>query len=755
MMTLKQLKNKLRYFSAGFLIVFMSVISLVLISTQTVAAQNISDSAWVETGEARTQLLAEGPFVPGETVWFALHQKLSEGWHVYWKNPGDSGLPLVMNWSLPDDYVVGEIYYPSPERIPVAHLVNFGFHHDPTFLVPVTVPENAVPGENIDIQVSATWLICEEVCIPEDAVFDLKVPVADNSFFDPQRSELFNAAREAFPQNYSGLATFKPRGERVDIAIDMKGLGAKNGTLKNPFIFLDKEGSMKPAAEQVFERLDDKLIMSLETHFAFDPDSKEPMRGVLAFEDGAGKTSYFDVTANYGVVPTLTPAATVSPVSKMPAVADNELLSAEAGVLPPADLILPPKEGVRREGSLALPVLLLLAFFGGVILNVMPCVFPILFIKASSLISASHDDRSHMRAHGWLYTAGVVATFALMGAVLLILRGQGERLGWGFHLQSPVIVLLSSYVLLLVGLNLAGVFHVGTSLQGVGEGLSRKQGAWGAFFTGALAVVVAAPCIGPLLSAPMGAAVLLPPISGMLIFIVMGLGLAFPYLLISLVPIFGRLLPKPGGWMELFKQFLAFPVFAGAAYFLWVLSAQAGPSGLAIGLIGALLLSLAVWLFELGRNGGSHALILRGLAGVLVIVAMIPAMRVKPVLSIAQSGEEKAHGALTAVAFDREEITQLNRAGKDVFVDFTAAWCVTCQFNKSTIFSSNKIADAFSQTQTVLMVADWTVRDPKITAALQEFDRNGVPLYVFYPAEGARQILPLPLTKKAVLSAIQ
>lgn len=724
-----------------FGLLFALVVSAILSTLNFAVAQDVTAyrSEAVQTGQANSTILAEGSFVPGQVTWFALEQKLADHWHVYWKNPGDSGLPLVMDWSLPKGYEAGDIEYPVPGRIPVGPLVNFGYEGVPIFLVPVTVPDTASPGDIIDITINAGWLICEDICIPEDAVFTISVPVtaiqqkAENNFLQ------FDIGRGHLPEAFAGTAEFAATDGVIYLQADIDEVD-----LSTLFFFPEPQGVVVSAAEQAAHIEDDKLTLTLQPDFDYDAASISNLQGVLSYETPGGAPRAYALNParnDDGVLKGL-PSALVSATavsSGSDGGSGSELVSTRGST----------------QTSISLPLLLVMAFFGGIILNVMPCVFPILFIKASSLMNSAHEDRATIVRHGWLYTIGVLMTFAAIGGLLLILRAQGERLGWGFHLQSPFIVLMSSYVLLLVGLNLAGVFHVGTSVQGVGQGLTSQQGGWGSFFTGALAVLVAAPCIGPLLSAPMGAAVLLPPFWGMMIFLFMAFGLAFPYLLLSLVPGLGRMLPKPGAWMDVFKQLLSFPVFAAAAYFLWVMAAQTGPAGLATGLIGALLLAAAAWAFELSKTGGTRGWLVRGLAIAMALAAVIPARGITPVASTNVTKEGATHGAIAgAMAFDETKIAELNALGRDVFVDFTAAWCVTCQFNKLTVFSTDGVSQAFVDNDTQLMVADWTVRDEKITAALAAFDRNGVPLYVYYPADGEPQILELPLTEQAVIKAV-
>ncbi len=419
----------------------------------------------------------------------------------------------------------------------------------------------------------------------------------------------------------------------------------------------------------------------------------------------------------------------------------------------PAPIVKPALQIAARTAPTNIPLLLAFAFFGGVILNVMPCVFPIVFIKAASFMRSAGEKPAEVRRDGMLYTAGVLATFLLIGGVLLLLRSGGEQLGWGFHLQAPWVVALSAYILLLVGLNLSGVFTVGESLAGGGESLTKKGGVAGAFFTGALAVVVAAPCIGPLLSAPMGAALILPPFAGLLIFAVLGLGLAAPYLVLSLSPGLGRHLPKPGPWMSVFKQALAFPVFAAAAYFIWVLAQQAVGAGLGAVLGGAVFMAFAAWSFERSKGDGRSAFVLRIVSALAALIAIAPLFTLEAAESAGvENGEQ--YGAMTAEPFNSETLDAYRASHIPVFIDFTAAWCVTCQFDKMTVFSDREVAEVFSDAGAVFMVADWTVRDPEITAALESFGASGVPLYVYYTPGEEPHVFDIPLTKKAVREAV-
>ncbi len=680
-------------------------------SALVISVAGVRAQSFVENDYTTTEVIAEADsFAPGETLWFAIRQELRPGWHVFWTNPGDAGLPLDLNWSLPDGYAAGPILHPIPEYIPVGPLASYAHEGVPVFLTSVTAPQSALPGDVINIAIDALWQACEDICVPEEGRFSFSLPVAALSNQNTAYADIFAAARAALPEPYEADASFAAVGGAyvLDIAVP-EGFESENA-----FFFAGAEGLVEASGTQKMAVSDGRLRISLIPGW-LDSYDASVLEGVLDYQvrGGARRGLSLAVTLD---VPIIKP---------MP---------------------------IAHRTARGLPLLLLFAFLGGAILNIMPCVFPVVFIKAASFMQSAREHPGIVRRDGLLYTAGVLVTFMLMGGALLALRAGGEQFGWGFHLQSPAVVALSAYILLLVGLNLSGVFTVGENITGAGESLAAKSGGFGAFFTGALAVVVAAPCIGPLLSAPMGAALLLPPLAGMAIFAMLGLGLATPYLLLSFAPGLARMLPKPGAWMAVFKQALAFPVFGAAAYFLWVLSQQASGAGLGAVLAGAVLIAFAAWAFERSKGEGTRALVLRVISALAAVAALAPLTRLETISSV--STEAGRYGALESVAYSEDALDAYRQQGVPVFIDFTAAWCVTCQFNKMTIFSDSAVAAEFERRGAVFMVADWTVRDPQITAALERFGASGVPLYVYYSASGVPTVLPLPLTKNSVLTAL-
>ncbi|MEM8771942.1 MAG: thioredoxin family protein [Pseudomonadota bacterium] len=683
---------------------------LLLLGAASVRAEPL---AVVQTDYTQTAVFAEKTgFEPGQTTWFAVRQNVRPGWHVFWKNPGDAGLPLALSWNLPETFKVGDIIHPAPEYIPVGPLASYAHEGAPVFLVPVAAPETARPGDTLNIDIGAFWQTCEEICVPEEATLSFSLPVlaADSAQYTEERS-LFESARAAAPAPFGSEAQFRRVAKTYELILS----GWSGAPPRSVFFFPEQEGLTTPAAAQTASLSStNELTVSMEP--GWSELTGETVAGVFRIDqEGAGSRHY----------------------------AVNALVAAPSATPLPA----------ARLSSGGLVLTLGLAFLGGVILNAMPCVFPILFIKAAGFAEAGVQDQSAMRRHGVLYAAGVVISLAVLGAVLLVLRAGGEQLGWGFHLQSPLIVGLSAYVLFAVGLNLAGLYSMGNDLAGAGDELTRKEGAAGAFFTGALAVVVAAPCIGPLLSAPIGAALTRSSAEGMAIFIALGIGLAAPYAALTTMPALARALPKPGPWMATFKQALAFPVFAAAAYFIWVLARQTGDGVLAGALAGLILLALGLWLFEKSKADTRAAVAVRAGAAIAFVLALIPIISARPALK-AGPAATSGYGAIVTEAFDPQMVDRYRLSGTPVFIDFTAAWCVTCQFNKITVLRTDEVAETFSEAGAVFMVADWTVRDPEITAALEGFGAAGVPLYVYYPPGGEAQILPQTLSKAIVKEAL-
>lgn len=670
----------------------------------------------VQTGHASSRIIAEKTAaVPGETLWVALAQELEEGWHVYWKNPGDSGLPLALNWILPSGFEAGEIGYPLPHKLPLGPLTNFGHEGSPTFLVPMTVPADAPVGGTAQFDVFAEWLICLDVCIPESAQLSMSLPIAASAADVPGQANRIREARSALPRDLGLKATFTDDGETVVLRID----GAPAG---DPYFFPNAQGITEPTPPQPELREDGSLYLRLTPGIDYQVATPDAVFGLLVV-DMDGQEVGVDI------------AATRDAKLTVPAALGSEKV-------PTADS--------KSADSTNLVLIFAFALIGGLVLNAMPCVFPIVFLKAAGVAQLAGAERQTIRTDAYAYTAGVLVTFAAMAGLLLVLRGAGAQLGWGFQLQSPIAVGFFAVVVFLIGLNLAGMFELGTSVQGVGGDLAQKKGPAGSFFTGLLAVLVAAPCIGPFLGVPMGYALSAPPLAAMAVFLALGLGLALPYLLLAAAPQWAQALPRPGPWMTRVKQLFSFAMFGTVVWLAWVVTLQAGPQSVVVLGAAFVIAAMAAWLFGLSQ-GKAKAPIMRTAAVAALIVAVVP------ITTLTSVASETAYtgGAVAKEAYDETRLAALQAEGTPVFIDFTAAWCITCQYNKRVVLNLPEVQALFASSGTVFMVADLTNPDPVITAAIERQGRSGVPLYLYYNGKDAPEILPQILTTDVMRETLE
>ncbi|HYG26596.1 MAG TPA: protein-disulfide reductase DsbD domain-containing protein, partial [Caulobacteraceae bacterium] len=515
----------------------------------------------VDTGHLIAELVSqETAVVPGGVTWVAVRQKIDEGWHTYWRNAGDAGEGPRLAWTLPEGWTAGEIVWPTPVRLMEGKAPNqlavYAYEGEVLLPVPIEVPASAQVGSRVELKVATTFLVCADICIPEDAVMTLSLPVADAARPHPRWGEAITKALARAPKAAGLEASFERQGGALKLAItgpQLRGVSAAGA-----YFFPYAGDLIVHKGEQAIERGAEGLTLTLPLAEGAAP---EEVAGVLALEGAA-----YEVAARTGLAP---PGA--------------------SGLGPPAG---------ARQG---LPVTLLLAFLGGLILNLMPCVFPILSMKAAALAGHAHEARG-ARLQGLAFLAGVLATFVLLAAVLIAAKAAGAAVGWGFHLQSPAVVAALALILLLVALNLSGLFEVGTSVQGVGGSLASRRGLIGAFFTGALTVVVAAPCTAPFMGPAIGVALVSPAPETILVFLALGLGLALPFVALSFAPSLFRKLPPPGPWMGVLRRALAFPMYAAVAWLVWVLSQQGGSTGLARLLAAALVVAVGAWLFGLGQR---------------------------------------------------------------------------------------------------------------------------------------------------------
>jgi thiol:disulfide interchange protein len=658
----------------------------------------------------RAELAAETASVaPGTTLWVDLHLRIKPGWHVYWRNPGDSGLPTAIEWHLPPGFSAGDILWPVPEHFVQNDIGNYGYAGTADLLVPITTPKDIALGDTATLTADASWLACAEICIPGGAQLSLNLPDSTAPGApDPAAARLFTAVRDRLPLPAPFATQFASGSDEFRILVPESAVSG----LRNPTAaFFPYDGSLiDHASAPRVSRHADGLEIALKKAAAAPHSVPATLDGVLALRGTDGTEHAFEIAAN----PTAVPPA---------------------------------------ENGLAWWQALLLAFLGGIVLNAMPCVFPILSLKLLSLARQAHGHPSVKLGHGLAYTAGVLASFAALGGALLALRAGGQAIGWGFQLQTPVFVAVVAYLLFAMGLSLSGVVAFGASLLGTGGRLAERAGLTGTFFTGVLATIVATPCTAPFMGAATGFALIAPAPVAIGIFLALGLGLAAPYLVATVIPGWQRALPQPGVWMDVFKQFLAFPLYATVAWLIWVLIQEVGPAQSLAALFGLVLVGFAAWVY--GRTRFSAALGRRlgtgfaaaGLAGALVLAGSF-------VTSGAGTTAAAAPDRLAYEPFTGARLAALEAAGKPVFVNLTADWCVTCLINERVALDSAGVRQAFAARGIVALKGDWTNRNPEITALLQQYGRSGVPLYLLYSGKGDPVILPQLLTASTVLDAL-
>jgi thiol:disulfide interchange protein/DsbC/DsbD-like thiol-disulfide interchange protein len=689
----------------------------------------------VTTDNVKARLVSETDGIgPGQSIWVALELDIRDGWHTYWRNPGDSGQATKLVWTLPAGFTAGDIVWTTPHRFVIDPLVNYGYAKHAMHLIKITAPKDlAASASPLALEAKASWLVCSDVCIPESADLELKVPVKAVAGIDPSTAPLFAAARADLP-----TAAPASMAARIDDGRLILTLGRDWGATLEQVTALSfypyEDGAIEYAAPQTLERHAGSIDLAMK--LGYQPPKSGSVRGVLlATEGGENITVPIEVSA------------------PLAAGASGALGAAAAPRFAPAR-----PAGVRTDTP-ALPALMMLAVLGGLILNLMPCVFPVLSIKAIGLVEQARKHPAAVRTKGLVFAAGVIASMLALAAVLLALRAGGEQIGWGFQLQSPLFVTLMIYLLLAVGLNLSGVFEVGGGLAGIGDSLTQGDSYRASFFTGVLTTLVATPCTAPFMAAAVGAALTQSPVIALAIFAALGTGLSLPYLLLSLAPWMRRALPKPGAWMDTLKQVFAFPMYASAAWLLWVLAQQTSSIGLGAALAGAILVGFAAWAYQKSKGTSARGrLVALATSAVAVLLALVLPVRFADVAAAAPAAGPSAASESSEgwQPFDPERVRKLRASGAPLLVNFTASWCLTCLVNERNAFADPQVQRIFRSKGITLMKGDWTNRDPAITQALADFGRAGVPLYVLYnskPGATAPVVLPQLLTAGIVESA--
>ena len=641
--------------------------------------------------EGTVSIVSKSDSVSGSMLRLGLLFRLSKGWHIYWKNAGDAGSPPQLALTQPAHVTTSAFDWPAPDWFVINRLGDYVLSG--TVLLPfmASLPQ-AAPARGVDLHGSARWLVCSAViCIPQQASFSLHLP--EGAASPSAETALFAAAHEAEPRSSPFVSTISANSV---LTVTGNGLGRFN--VRTAHFFPDHPATIVNAAPQ---RLD---VQPAGFSLALKPlkwSPNEPLRGVLEITDAAGNRQALAIAPKPAAANAVLPASTL-------------LWSAFGALL------------------------------GGLLLNLMPCVFPVLAIKALGVAQLGGEDRSSIRAQSLAYTAGVVVTMLMIGGVLESLRAAGAQLGWGFQLQSPAFVTFTAWLVFVIGLNLAGAFEFGSRFASVGSTLAARKGLVGSFVTGLVAVAVATPCTAPFMGAAVASALAAPTFFGLVIFLLLGVGMALPFLLLGFFPGVGTVLPRPGEWMGVLRQFLAFPMFATTIWLLWVVARQAGSTGVLVALTGAMLLGFALWLL---RFRGRIALAMR-------LAAAAGTLGLLPLVTPAQAGGETSISG--AIPYSAAKLANLRAAGTPVLVDMSAAWCITCLVNEHVALENGGVQAALHARHAVIMRGDWTNRDPAITAYLEAQHRDGVPLYVYYPPDHPSPVvLPQILTPSLVQRALR
>ena len=681
-------------------------------------ALSVAQAAPVKTTYVEAELVSRSMALnPGEKPLLGLRLKHAPHWHTYWQNPGDSGMPTTIQWKLPAGFKAGPILWPVPQLLPVPPLMNYGYEGE--VLLPVellAIPKDWPAGQPAKLAARVDWLVCKDVCIPEGADLELTLPVANGVVLaDPRWAALFERALATLPGGPITDATAQTHDGVIEVRFPKrKAVGAV-------YVYSTIEALVEPAAPQTTRQEGEDLVVSFPVTQQLSA-SEPRIAGVVTGLNARALSFAAPMSGKLVAGPGMPAAAPGAPVTRI------------GGT------------GGGQADSLSFGLALLLALCGGMILNLMPCVFPILSLKVLGFAQGDANNKAALRAGGLAFAAGVVASFLALAAVLLGLRAAGDAVGWGFQLQSPVVVSLLALLFFALGLNLSGVFEFGSFLpSGLATALA-KNSTLDAALSGVLAAVIASPCTAPFMGAALGYAVTQSAAMALAIFAALGFGMALPYLLLSWFPAWLSYLPRPGPWLAKFKQVLAFPMYATVVWLAWVLVLQTSGDSIPWFGAGLVLVGLGAWILGQARGAlGRGAAIVAMAAGVYVAWPHVDDLQPGP------AAPTKAEGW---APYSKAALAEAGAAGKPVFIDFTAAWCVTCQVNKKVVLETREVRAAFAGKNVLLMRGDWTRRDPAITEALAQFGRNGVPVYALYAPGRAPVLLPEILRTQIVLDAL-
>ena len=712
----------------------ITFISLLFVLVMAATGVHVSDAAPVRTAHVEAELVAERTaLVPGRPNTVALHLVMERGWHTYWQNPGDSGLPTTLTWKLPEGLQAGPIQWPAPRALAVGPLVNYGYEGQVLLLSDIATVPDFLSGKTITLAARADWLVCKEICIPEGADLSLTLPViaaAAEVQPDPRWSDAIAKARASVPRPAGDWnVTATGRGPTVELHL-VSAPGHDNPPdIAGAHFFPYVEGQIEASGAQSLTRQGADWSMSLPVASQRVGEFKR-VAGVLVSGDAsASRALSIDVPLAGSVVAGSAATAASAPSLQL---------------TPPAS---------SADTALSLGTAIVFALVGGLLLNLMPCVFPVLSLKVLGF--ATHrESGAAIRHHGLAFGAGVLVSFWLLAGALIALRAAGQQLGWGFQLQSPTTIAALAVLFFVLALNLSGVFEVRQFVPSSLATWNAKNPLLNDALSGALAVVVASPCSAPFMGAALGYALAGPMLSTWIVFTALAIGMALPYVLLAYFPTWRKRLPKPGAWMERLKHLLAFPLYATVLWLAWVLGAQLDNDAVLRLGVALLLIALGLWAWQTMRTGGARGW---GIASAASVAAAIVVGW--PVVAASTSDTEPNVAKRIAADdlwqdYSVARVAELVAAGRPVFVEFTAAWCVTCQVNKRLVLNTDAVRDAFARQKVALLQADWTRRDPAIGAALAALGRDGVPVYVFFRPGKEPLLLPEVLRKQNILDAV-
>lgn len=681
------------------------------------------------TENAKVELISENETIqPGERFWIGVRMDLRDGWYVYYRNPGDSGMPLMTEWLHDKDFEIGDIQWPYPLWIDVgAGLASYGYYGDVLFMMEATAPSDLEPGTEYMLKAEADYLICEKVCIPEYVDIELTLSVTGGDVdYNEEWLPYFAETRSKLPVEldyWKADASVSGNEITLELTTDAFDLPEYSEVI----YFANKVGEIENAAKPSFRQEGQTVYITMQKS-GYKSDDVTRVWGLVYNADGWDDSG------------------------------DIKAITVDLDLTDDAVASVGGTDSSLSVFSLRFLIILGFAFVGGLILNLMPCVFPILSIKVMNFMQMSGHNPGEVKKHGFVFGAGVILSFLVLAGLLLLLRAGGQELGWGFQLQTPAFIAFMTFLMFGLGLSLMGVFEIGNSLINVAGKAGNSEGLRGSFFSGILATILATPCTAPFMGTALGVAITLPASTALMIFAMLGVGMAVPYMLLSSFPVLMKYLPKPGAWMETFKQAMAFPLFATAIWLIWVFGQQAGVDGLVNLLIGLLLLSLGIWIIHRWNRykiSTSGRVISRSIATLLIVGGFFFSASTEPATFDSETGSVDGYG-IAWESFSNQLVDDYRGEGRNVFVDFTAAWCITCKANERIIFSSNRVKDRFEELDFVMVKADWTNRNPEITRALASFGRNGVPLYVIYSEDlDESLLLPELLTPGIVLGALE